>query len=53
MQVALGKCCPVKYGGNVKSIESIVSDAIFRSWLKSTKTGSCPFSNFSSITASS
>ena len=39
-------------GGYDQSVESTVSDAIVRSWLWSTVTGSSPLGYFSSITAS-
>ena len=51
VQVALRGYCSVKSGGSASRLD--VSDAIVRSWLWSTATGSCPFGYFSSITANS
>ena len=41
-----------RMGGNSQSIGPTVSDAIVRSWLCATTTGSCPLGYFSSIAAS-
>ena len=52
MQVGLNRYCSVKGESNGQSIGPPVSDAIVRSWLWSTATGSCPSDYFSSITSS-
>ena len=52
--VALRGYCPVKGGGGKgQSIGSTVSDAIVRSWLWSTATGSRPLGYLGNITTSS
>ena len=51
--VALRGYCPVKGGGNGQLIKSTVSDAIVRSWLWSTATGSRPLGYLDNITISS
>ena len=53
VQVALAEYCPVKGGGNGQSIGSTVTDAIGRSWLLFTATGSCQLGYFSGVTANS
>ena len=51
--VVLRGYCPVKAGGNGQSVGSTVSDAIVRSWLWSTATGSHPLGYLGNITTSS
>ena len=51
-QVVLRGYCSVKGGGNCRSINITISEAILRSWLWSTATGSCLLGNFGNITVS-